>query len=73
MIFRAMELTGVRSVAEVLACGDTPLDLEAGTNAGARLVVGVLTGGADPATLGAVRHTHLLPGAADLLGLVARA
>ncbi|MGI8673991.1 MAG: HAD hydrolase-like protein [Thermoleophilaceae bacterium] len=48
-------------------------DLEAGSNAGARAVVGVLTGGLDAATLGRVAHTHLLPRAADLPELVIEA
>jgi phosphonatase-like hydrolase len=44
MIFRAMEAAGVTSVREVINVGDTPLDLQAGTNAGVLGVVGVLTG-----------------------------
>ena len=70
MIFRAMELTGVRSVGRVLVAGDTTRDLTAGVNAGAAFVVGVLTGGQDAVALGAVRHTHLLHGVKDLPGLV---
>jgi phosphoglycolate phosphatase-like HAD superfamily hydrolase len=66
MIFRAMEATGVDAVARVLVAGDTVLDLQAGANAGAGFVVGVLSGGLPAETLGAVRHTHLLPGVADL-------
>ncbi|MGW4794689.1 phosphonatase-like hydrolase [Nonomuraea sp. NPDC004297] len=72
MIFRAMEATGVRDVGRVLVAGDTVRDLEAGTNAGAAIVAGVLTGAQDATTLGGVRHTHLLPGVAAvpaLLGL----
>ncbi|PXY34561.1 phosphonatase-like hydrolase [Prauserella sp. PE36] len=72
MIFRAMERTGVRDVRKVLAAGDTARDLEAGTNAGAAYVVGVLTGGYTAADLGRVNHTHLLPSVAEvptLLGL----
>ncbi|GAA4561762.1 phosphonatase-like hydrolase [Planotetraspora kaengkrachanensis] len=66
MIFRAMEATGVHDVARVLVAGDTIRDLQAGTNAGAGFVVGVLTGKLDATGLGAERHTHLLPGVADL-------
>jgi phosphoglycolate phosphatase-like HAD superfamily hydrolase len=61
-----MEATGVTSTKHVLAAGDTPNDLAAGVNAGARLVVGVLTGSSDATTLGRERHTHLLPGVAQL-------
>ncbi|UBU10241.1 phosphonatase-like hydrolase [Nonomuraea gerenzanensis] len=70
MIFRAMEATGVHEVGRVLTAGDTVRDLQAGTNAGARIVAGVLTGSQDAATLGAVRHTHLLPGVASIPGLL---
>ncbi|MFE5703292.1 phosphonatase-like hydrolase [Rhodococcus koreensis] len=71
LIFRAMELAGVQSVDEVLVGGDTPNDLRAGTNAGARYVVGVLTGAHDAATLRPEPHTHILESAAkipELLG-----
>lgn len=70
MIFRAMEATGIVDVAEVLVAGDTTRDLESGTNAGAGMVVGVLTGGQSAATLGAVRHTHIVPGVADIPALL---
>ena len=70
MIFRAMELTGVRDVGRVLTAGDTVLDLQAGANAGAGAVVGVLTGKVDAATLGRVRHTHLLASAAEVPALI---
>jgi phosphoglycolate phosphatase-like HAD superfamily hydrolase len=70
MIFRAMELTGVTDVARVLVAGDTTRDLQAGSNAGAGAVVGVLTGALDAPALGRTRHTHLLAGVADLPGLL---
>jgi phosphoglycolate phosphatase len=44
MIHRAMERTGVRSVAQVLVAGDTVVDAQAGAASGAAQVVGVLTG-----------------------------
>lgn len=71
MLFRAMELTGVHDVARLAAVGDTAVDLEAGTNAGARFVVGVLGGAHDLATLGRARHTHLLPTLEDLRRILA--
>lgn len=70
MIFRAMEQLGVTDVARVLVAGDTPRDLQAGTNSGAALVVGVLSGASDACELGAHRHTHLLPSVADLPALL---
>lgn len=66
MIFRAMEATGIRSVGKVLTAGDTTRDLQAGTNAGAAMVVGVLTGGLTAEQLGVERHTHILHSVADI-------
>ena len=70
LIFRCMEATGVTDVRRVLAAGDTPNDLGAGTHAGAGLVVGVTTGAFDRAALEAEPHTHALDsitGIAELL------
>jgi phosphonatase-like hydrolase len=66
MIFRAMEATKVINVAQVVTVGDTSLDLKAGTNAGVRGVVGVLTGAHSEERLKQERHTHLLPSVAEL-------
>ena len=66
MVFLAMERAGVHDAHSVVAVGDTPLDLQAGSNAGAGGVVGVLTGTHDVTTLGRTRHTHLIPSVADL-------
>lgn len=70
MIHLAMQRTGVAEVTRVLVCGDTPLDLRAGVNAGVAGVAGVLTGVYDAVALGRVRHTHLLPSVAALPALV---
>jgi phosphonatase-like hydrolase len=72
MIFHAMEQLGVTSVSEVVKVGDQPADLLEGTNAGCRGVIGVLSGPLDAATLGAHRHTHLIPSVADLPPLIER-
>jgi phosphonatase-like hydrolase len=66
LIFQAMQKTLVQPVARVATIGDTILDLQAGTNAGAGWVIGVLSGAADAETLGRTPHTHLLPSIADL-------
>lgn len=71
LVFRTMERTGVVDVREVLVAGDTVNDVTAGTRAGARLVVGVLTGAHTVAELGTARHTHLLPSVADVPDLLA--
>jgi phosphonatase-like hydrolase len=69
MIFHAMEIAGVVDVAHVAAVGDTVLDLQAGTNAGLRWTIGVLSGAHSRTRLEAVPHTHLLPSVADLPSL----
>ncbi len=70
MIFRAMEVTGVIGVSRVIKVGDTAFDLQAGTNAGVRGVVGVLSGSQTVDQLGRVAHTHLIGSVADLPALV---
>jgi len=71
MLFHAMEAAKVSSVAEVIAVGDTPLDLQAGTNAGLRGVVGVLTGAGTPEQLRREPHTHILASVTSLPALLA--
>jgi phosphonatase-like hydrolase len=66
MIFHAMESARVNSVREVVAVGDTPLDLEAGTNASLRGVIGVLSGVSTAARLREKPHTHILRSVAEL-------
>ena len=60
LIFHAMEATRVTDVRRVLTAGDTPNDLAAGMNAGARFVVGVTTGSFTRSQLEAEPHTHIL-------------
>jgi phosphonatase-like hydrolase len=72
MIFRAMEETGVRDVREVINVGDTPLDLQSGSNASVRGVVGVLTGEHDLGTLQREPHTHIIGSIAELPTLIER-
>ncbi|GAA4743490.1 phosphonatase-like hydrolase [Amnibacterium soli] len=71
LVFRTMEATGVVDVREVLVAGDTVNDVTAGARAGARFVVGVLSGAHTVAELGAARHTHLLASVADVPELLA--
>jgi phosphonatase-like hydrolase len=70
MILRAMETTGIANPAQVINVGDTPLDLQAGTNAGVRGVIGVLTGVHGRERLQREPHTHILPSVADLPTLI---
>jgi phosphonatase-like hydrolase len=69
MIFRPMMDLGVVDVGRVAVVGDTALDLQAGANARAGLVIGVLSGAHDLETLGVTPHTHLLPSVAHLPAL----
>ena len=66
LIYRAMMDLGVGDVRRVAVVGDTPLDLEAGMNAHAGWVIGVLSGAHGLETLGASPHTHLLSSVAAL-------
>jgi phosphoglycolate phosphatase len=67
MIFGAMERVGISDAGAVAVVGDTVSDLEAGTNAGARAVIGVLSGAHDRPTLLTAPHTDLID---DITGLV---
>lgn len=71
MLFHAMEAARVNKVSETMAVGDTPLDLQAGSNAGLRGVVGVLSGASTAEVLRREPHTHILPSVAQLPGLLA--
>jgi phosphonatase-like hydrolase len=66
LIFRAMKDAGVASAGQVMCVGDTVLDLQAGRNAGARYVVGVLSGAHNKAQLEKEPHTHLIASVAAL-------
>ncbi|OFI37694.1 HAD family hydrolase [Arthrobacter sp. SW1] len=70
MIHRAMELTGVLDVREVLAAGDTVNDLQAAINAGVT-AVGVLSGKLGREELAAHPHHHILDGVKDIPALLA--
>lgn len=65
MIFRAMERCGVASVDDVLAAGDTAVDVQAANNAGA-LSIGVLTGQTPAATLEDNAADHVLASIAEI-------
>ena len=70
MIFECMGSLKVSDVRRVIVIGDTPLDLQAGCNAGCEGVIGVLSGSHGIETLGMARHTHILPSVASLPGLM---
>lgn len=70
MIFHAMEACGIDDVRKVLNVGDTPLDVQAGTRAGVRGVIGVLTGVHKEARLSQESPSHLIGSVADLPALI---
>src|SRR6202034_3930749 len=72
MIFGAMERLGVTDAGAVGVVGATTSDLEAGSKAGARAVVGVLSGAHDRATLATAPHTDLIDDVTDLIGVLTR-
>jgi phosphonatase-like hydrolase len=70
MLFHAMESARVQDVMEVVAVGDTPLDLQAGSNAGLRGNIGVYSGAATAERLKQEHHTHILSSVAELPDLL---
>jgi phosphoglycolate phosphatase len=74
MVLTAALRLQVDDMRSVVVVGDTTNDLLSGWRAGAGMVVGVLTGAHDRATLEQVPHSHILSSVAEiphLLGLVA--
>ena len=69
MIFRAMELTDVADVQTVAKVGDTASDMQQGTEAGCRWVIGVTTGAYSAPALQKEPHTHLIEQLPELLEL----
>jgi phosphonatase-like hydrolase len=70
MLFHAMEAANVDAVTQAVAVGDTPLDLEAGSNAAFRGVIGVLSGVGKESALRAQPHTEIISSVADLPALL---
>jgi phosphoglycolate phosphatase len=66
LVLTAVLRLAVDDVREVATVGDTVSDLLTGWRAGAGMVVGVLTGAHDRATLARAPHTHLLGSVAEL-------
>jgi phosphonatase-like hydrolase len=66
MIFMAMEKLSISNVKNVAKIGDTPVDLLEGSNAECSLVIGVLSGTGDKATLEQYPHTYLVDSILDV-------
>lgn len=72
MIFRAMERTGVFSVAEVLNVGDTVLDIQSGVNARCGVNVAVWSGAHGRDKLARESGAHLMADVSHLPALLER-
>ena len=72
MVLTALLRLEVDDVAAVAVAGDTAADMQSGRRAGARFVVGVLTGTDDAARLLEAGATHLLDSIAGLPALLER-
>jgi len=70
MIYRIMEQLGIPSITDVAKVGDTISDLEEGTNAGCRYVIGVTTGAYTRSQLEVGPHTHLVATLDELLTIL---
>jgi len=70
MLFRAMEAAHVNETAQVLAVGDTPLDLQAANNGRMGAAIGVYSGAATEERLRKERNSGVLPSVAELPGLI---
>jgi phosphonatase-like hydrolase len=70
MLFRAMESAHVNETAQVMAVGDTPLDLQAANNGGLGAAIGVWSGAATEDRLRKERNTGALPSVAALPELI---
>jgi phosphonatase-like hydrolase len=72
MLFRAMEAAHVNETAQVMAVGDTPLDLQAANNGGLGAAIGVWSGAATEDRLRQERNSGVLPSVAHLPDLIRR-
>jgi phosphonatase-like hydrolase len=72
LVLGAMARLGVDDPGAVAVVGDTVSDLEAGRAAGARAVVGVLSGAHDEAALSAASPTAIIADVTGLMGLLGR-
>lgn len=67
MILGAMTRLGITDPHAVAVVGDTVSDLQAGANAGAGAIIGVLSGAHDRTTLARAPYTAIIPSVADLI------
>lgn len=70
MIQKIMEQLGVSDVKAIAKVGDTPSDLEEGTNTRTRFVIGVTSGAYTKEELLQYPHTHIVNSVNDILEII---
>jgi len=70
LVYKAMQLTGVRDAKAVAKVGDTISDLIEGNSAGCGMVVGVTSGAFAKERLEQEKHTHLIENIPQLLNIL---
>jgi phosphonatase-like hydrolase len=70
MIYKAMEITGIKTADEVAKVGDTVFDLKEGSSAGCKYVIGITTGAYTRAELLPEKHTHLIDDLLEVVNIV---
>lgn len=70
MIYKAMAILNIKDAKKVAKIGDTPVDLQEGSNADCGLVIGVLSGASDKETLLQYPHTHLAQSVLEIPGII---
>ncbi|SFF50920.1 HAD hydrolase-like protein [Thermoflexibacter ruber] len=70
LIFKAMQIAGIDDSQEVAKIGDTSSDLQEGTTAGCKYVIGVITGAFSREALEKEPHTHLVADLREVLTIV---
>lgn len=70
MIEKIMQQLGIDDVKAIAKVGDTPSDLEEGTNTGTRYVIGVTSGAYTKEELLHYPHTHIVNNVNDILEIV---
>jgi phosphonatase-like hydrolase len=70
LILKAMQIAGVNDPSEVAKIGDTESDLNEGTAAGCKYVIGVTTGAHPRCVLEKAPHTHLVEDLYEVVNII---
>jgi phosphonatase-like hydrolase len=70
LILKAMQMAEITDPSEVAKIGDTESDLEEGTAAGCKYVIGVTTGAQPRSVLEKAKHTHLVEDLYEVVSIV---